>query len=124
MTTIATWTEVLDVMKIDGEIGDEAELTSYEVYGADNRTRKLKGSRNAGNVSIGVALLAGDPGQDAMRTAALADSPVAFKCALADGRTVMFPALCMAAKRSFSDDVVMLTFPLELTDDVTEVAAA
>ncbi|MDY8111155.1 phage tail tube protein [Fulvimarina sp. 2208YS6-2-32] len=124
MTAIATWTEVLDVTGFDGDIGDESELISYEVYGEDNRVRKLKGTRNAGNVSITVARLPNDAGQAAMRAGELADSPIAFRCDLANGDKVMFPALVMSAKRTIGDDVVRISYPLELTDDVTEVAAA
>ncbi len=125
MTAVAAWVEVNDVTGFDGDIGDESELISYEVYGADNRVRKLKGTRNAGNVSIKVARLPGDLGQDAMR-AAEADnaSTYAFKCELANGDKVMFPALVMSSKRTIGDSVVMLAYPLELTDDVTEVLAA
>ena len=123
MSTVTDWTEVADLSGIDGDLGDESELISYEVWGADNRVRKLKGTRNAGDVTVKVARLADDPGQTLMRVAEQASEPFGFKCQLENGDTFLFPALCMSAKRSSGDNVVMLAYPLQLTDDVTEVAA-
>ena len=125
MTAVTAWVQVNDLGGVDGDIGDESELLSYEVWGDDNRVRKIKGTRNAGNVSVKVARVPGDPGQDAMRAAEVDNANTyAFKCELANGDTVLFPALVMSAKRTIGDTVVMLTYPLELTDDVTEVLAA
>ena len=124
MTTITEWTEVKDVMGFDGDLGDESDLVSYETYGADNRVRKLKSTRNGGNFTVTVARLPGDAGQDQMRVGEMSDSPFAFKVELVNGDVLAFPGLVMSAKRSMGDDVVKLAYPVELTDDVTETLAA
>lgn len=123
LSAVVSWTEVSDLTDI-GDFGDEAEVVSYEVIG-DGRTRKLKGTRNAGTFDVTVARKAGDPGQDAMRVAELANSPVSLKVELEDGTQFLFAGLVMSAKRTLggANDVIKITYSIEITTEVDEVAA-
>ena len=123
LSLVAAWTEVADLTDI-GDFGDEAEAITYEVIG-DGRTRKLKGTRNAGTFDVTVARKAGDPGQDAMKVAELANSPVSLKVELEDGTQFLFAGLVMSAKRTLggANDVIKITYAIEITTEVDEVAA-
>lgn len=123
LSAVVSWTEVADLTDI-GDFGDEAEAITYEVIG-DGRTRKLKGTRNAGTFDVTVARKAGDPGQDAMKIAEMANSPVSLKVVLEDGTEFMFAGLVMSAKRTLggANDVIKVTYAIEITTEVDEVAA-
>lgn len=68
-----------------GDLGDSYQPVTF-VSLADGRTRKLKGTADAGDLTVTVAFDSADAGQDLMRTA-LADQSglYAFRVQVADG---------------------------------------
>lgn len=77
------YTPVGEVEEIP-QFGDETQIVEFIAL-ANSRVRKRKGSKNAGNLTIPVAFDSADTGQDAMRTAAAANSAYAFRIQLNDG---------------------------------------
>lgn len=71
------WVEILNTTNI-GSFGDTAtSVTSDEIGRA--RTRKAKGTRNAGTLALVCNLNGIDPGQNALRAAQLTNQDYAFK---------------------------------------------
>jgi len=66
-----------------GEFGDESEVVPFTPLAAD-RTMKLKGSRDAGDMALVVGLDAFDAGQTALIAAELTNFQYAFKVELDD----------------------------------------
>jgi len=128
----ATFVEVLGVENL-GEFGDEHEIVTFLALG-DGRTRKMKGTADAGTLELVVGRDGSDPGQVALRAAAKTKSRYAFKVTLDDQvtaatgnpTTFYFAALVGSARNSIgsANDVVKTTFPLLIDSAVYEMEAA
>jgi len=85
-----TWTAIGGVESISSFGDSSAEVTFTSL--ADARTQKLKGARDAGNITISMAFLGADTGQQALATAE-ADNTSAnynFKVTYSDGEIRYF----------------------------------
>lgn len=129
-----TYTEVKEVQNL-GELGDEAATVTFLSVG-DSRTRKLKGSRDAGTMTVVCGRDPLDPGQLAMRAAEGTKFEYAFKVTLADAAdandtssTYYFGALVGSRREGLggADDVTTITFALlintEIIEDLSEAVA-
>jgi hypothetical protein len=68
-----------------GDLGDTFQAVTFTALG-DGRVRKLKGTADAGDLTVTVAFDSTDTGQDAMRTALASQSnQYAFRLQVADG---------------------------------------
>lgn len=72
-----SWTEISWLESI-GQFGDESSEITFDAIG-ENRTQKLKGVRNAGNMELVMAIDPDDAGQDALRSAEQTPLDYAFK---------------------------------------------
>jgi len=124
------WTQIGGVTDL-GTIGDTAELiTSNQVAVA--RTRKMKGTRNAGSAQIVADLDYADPGQLALIAAERTKDTYAFKMVLADSPAGGIPseryfvALVMSAAEAYSEanNVMKLNATLEIDSNIVRVNAA
>lgn len=77
-----TWLEVKAVGSM-GETGTTTNLPTYDELATDV-TQKGKGISNAGDPEVEVRRIGNDPGQEAMRAAALTSDNYAFKYELND----------------------------------------
>ncbi|MFU0503655.1 iron ABC transporter substrate-binding protein [Pseudaminobacter sp. NGMCC 1.201702] len=124
------YTEIGEVESL-GEFGDEAADVTFTSL-SDARVRHLKGSRDAGVMSVVVGRDPLDLGQVAARAAEKTKFAYAFKVVAADAQdandtdsTFYFHALVQSAKENFgeSDNVVRTTFNLGITTAIIEVPA-
>lgn len=105
------WTEIKEVETI-GTFGDTAEVTTFTAI-RDGRVRKLKGSRDAGNVEIVAGLDYADAGQLALVAAEKTRNNYAFKIEFPDA-----PAGGTPSERYF---VALVTTATEQPDGVNAV---
>jgi Phage tail protein. len=128
--TGASWTEVKGTTNL-GAAGDTSELITSNQIGSA-RTRKLKGTRNAGSMTVVCDLDYGDPGQLALVAAEKAKETYAFKLEFNDapeGGTPsqrLFVALVMSASEELNEanSVMSLNATLEIDSNIVRVAAA
>lgn len=129
-TGAPTWTEVGGTTNL-GSSGDTSELiTSNHINNA--RTRKLKGTKNAGSMSVVCDLDYADPGQIAVIAAEKAKETYAFKIQFNDapaGGTPSeryFVALVMSAGEQLDEanNTMKLSAALEIDSNIVRVAAA
>jgi hypothetical protein len=114
-----------------GTVGDTAELVTSNQIGS-NRTRKLKGTRNAGAMQVVCDLDPGDPGQIALIAAEKSRGRYAFRVTFndaPDGGTPSyryFRALVMSATEQYDEanSVMKLNATLELDTNIVKVNAA
>lgn len=130
-----TWTRVLGTTNI-GSAGDTAELITSNQIDTGNpevsRTRKMKGSRNAGSMQLVCDLDYADPGQLALVAAEKTKESYAFKVEFNDapvGGTPSvryFVALVMSASEQLDEanNVMKLNATLEIDSNIVRVAAA
>lgn len=125
-----TWVEVKPVTNL-GDFGDEAQSITVDVVG-EGRTRKLKGTRNAGEMAVTCAWDALDPGQIAVRAAEKTPFAYDFKLEANDAAdsndtasTFYFGALVRSARRTQGgpNDVVSMAMTLDVTTEILEVPA-
>lgn len=114
-----------------GEFGDTAEEVTFTAL-ADRRTRKFKGSFNAGTLTIICGSDPADAGQDAMLAAFLSDFDYNFKVTLNDEVTVsgtpstlFFSGKVMSKTRNVGqvNNVVRQTFAVGINTEILEVTA-
>lgn len=125
-----SWTQIGGVTNL-GSFGDTAELISTN-HVAESRVRKLKGTKNAGQMTIICDIDSADPGQIAARAAANAKETYAFKVEFNDappGGTPSaryFVALVMSASEELNEanNVMKLNLPLEIDSNIVRVDAA
>lgn len=125
-----SWVEVKGLTNL-GSAGDSAELVTSNQIGI-SRTRKLKGSRNAGSMQIVADLDYADAGQLALIAAEKTDKAVAFKVIFDDAPTGgtpserYFVALVMSAGEQWNEanSVMALNATLEIDSNIVRVAAA
>lgn len=128
--TGASWTEVKGTTNL-GAAGDTSELITSNQIGSA-RTRKLKGTRNAGSMTVVCDLDYADPGQLALVAAEKAKETYAFKIQFNDapeGGTPSeryFVALVMSASEEMNEanSVMSLNATLEIDSNIVRVAAA
>lgn len=125
-----TWTEVGGTTNL-GSAGDTSELITSNQIG-NGRTRKVKGTRNAGSMQVICDLDYADPGQLALVAAEKTRETYAFRItfndAPADGTPSVryFTALVMSAGEQFDEanSVMKLDATLEIDSNIVRVAAA
>jgi hypothetical protein len=126
-----TWVEVGEVENL-GEFGDESSAINFLSVG-DARTRKLKGARDAGTLTITCGRDPFDPGQIALRAAEKTKFEYAFKITATDApdandtdTSYYFGALVMSARDSYgtADTVVTTAFALGINTPILEDTAA
>ena len=128
-----TWTLVGGVTNM-GTIGDSAELITSNVIN-EGRTRKLKGTLNAGSAQVICNLDYADAGQIAVRAAAKARNTYAIKIEFNDKPATgaspknsirYFTALVMSAVEQFNEanNVMELHVTLEIDSNIVEVPAS
>lgn len=125
-----TWTEVGEVEDL-GEFGDEANEVTFTSLG-DRRTRKYKGSYNAGNIPVVCGSDPSDTGQSYMAAALAEDFDYPFKIELNDEVTIggtPTTLYCygkvMTKRRNVgnSENIVRQSFTVGVNSEFIEVAA-
>lgn len=126
-----TWTEIKGATNL-GTAGDTAALITSEQI-AIRRTRKMKGTRNAGSMQVVCDLDYSDAGQLALIAAEKTDDTYAFRIEFADapvgGGTNSFRyfvALVMSVSEALEEanNAMKLNATLELDSNIVRVAAA
>ena len=125
-----TWVEIKGHTNLGG-VGDTSELITSDHIGIA-RTRKLKGTRNAGSMTLVCDLDYSDAGQAALLAAEAARHSYAFKIVLNDappGGTPsirFFVAYVMQSAEEFNEanSVMKLNATLEVDSNVVRVNAA
>jgi hypothetical protein len=127
-----SWTEI-DGWETMGSFGDAAEIITTQLIGRQ-RDLKMKGTRNAGTMENNFAIIRGDTGQAALRTAEASDANYAFRIQFDDTpagsaptpTTVYFIGLVMSASETGggANTVQMLSSTIEINGNIVIVAAA
>lgn len=126
-----TYAEVGEVEDL-GEFGDQAEEVTFTAL-ANRRTRKFKGSFNAGTVTAVCGFDSSDAGQDAMIAAFASDDDYNFRVMLNDTpaggstpTTLYFRGKVMSKQKNVGNvsNVVRQTFAIGINSEIIEVAAA
>lgn len=130
--TSQTWTEISGAEDL-GTAGDKADVISVKVVGSD-RTKKMLGTKDAGQMAVVCALDASDAGQLAAIAANKSQALTAFKLEFPDkpaGETAtpttrFFAAYVSGAEEGYSsaDNEIKLTLTLEINTNIVAVAAS
>ena len=131
--TSQTWTEITGCTDI-GRIGDSAQLITSDHVGAA-RTRKLKGTRNAGSMALVCDLDYADAGQLALIAAEKSKDTYAFRVTFNDAPATgsspkpsqrLFVAMVMEAAEQLggANNVMQLNATLEIDSNIVRVAAS
>lgn len=122
---ISDWVEVEEIEDF-GEHGDTAAKITFESV-ADSRTRKLKGTRDAGTKTIVVGVDPLDDGQVALAAAQATDFNYAFKVVRSDARAANYTNTVEyfiglvsgeAVNQGSVNNVVKQTFPIDLNTKI------
>lgn len=119
-----TWTEIGETESL-GSVGDTSSEITFDSINA-SRTRRLKGTRNAGTMEIVCGLDPDDAGQLAAIAAERAAGDYAFRVVLSDGVSErMFIAQVGGASEQFdsANSVTKLNLTLWVNSNVVKVAA-
>lgn len=125
------WTEILEIESL-GDFGDTSANVNFSSI-QDGRVRKLKGSRDAGNMALICGFDARDPGQLALRAAQATSFQFAFKLIASDKRlpsdepTIFyFNGLVESQKTNFgaSNNVAKTTFTIGINTAIAELPCA
>jgi hypothetical protein len=123
-----SWVEV-GFMETIGEYGDESASIDFAVLG-DGRVRKAKGARNAGALSVTVAHIPDDAGQQDLEDAEATYNNYPFKVELPNKLTSggtnefqYFIGLVMSKRLNVggNDNVVRRTFNIGVNSKITTV---
>lgn len=125
-----SWVEIGGLTNL-GELGDTAELITANII-ALGRTKKVKGTRNAGSMAIVAAHDAQNEGQQLLRSAEATENNYAFKLVFNDAPVDgtpserQFIALVMGARNQFNEanSVMNLMGALEINSNLVQVEAA
>lgn len=125
-----SWLEIGGLTNM-GEFGDQSELISANIIPI-NRTKKAKGSRNAGSQALVFAADYGDAGQVALRAAEKTDDNYAIRVVFNDAPAGGTPseriyiALVMGARYAFNEanNFNALNVALEINSNIVEVQAS
>ena len=129
-TALAAATEISGTTNL-GSTGDTAQLITSDQIGS-GRTRKAKGTRNAGSMQLVCDIDMSDPGQIALIAAENTSNSYAFKLEFNDapaGGTPsqrLFTAFVMSASEQYDEanSVMKLNSALEIDSNIVRVAAA
>lgn len=125
-----TYVEVGEVEDL-GEFGDESEVITFGSLN-DSRTRKLKGLRDAGTMSVVCGADDSDAGQDAMVVAEASSLDFNFKVVLNDQLTLSgtpsehyFRGKVMSKRLSVgsANNVVRKTFNVGINTEILTISA-
>ena len=124
------WTEIGGLSNL-GSAGDTSELVTFNAI-KEKRTRKMKGTRNAGTMQTVAGLDYADPGQLALIEAEKSDHSFPFKVVFNDapaGGTPsqrLFVAFVMSTAEQWDEanSVMALNSTLEIDSNIVRVAAA
>lgn len=125
-----SWTPVGEVEDL-GEFGDEASEITFTAL-ANRRTRKFKGTFNAGTVTVQAGSDPEDAGQLAMIAAFASDLDYPFRVTLNDQlteagepTTLYFGGKVMSKRRNVGnvENVVRQNFPVGINTEIIEVPA-
>jgi hypothetical protein len=108
------------------EFGDTAASVTFTGL-SDGRTQKLKGSRDAGNMTISMGFIGGDDGQEDLADAE-ADNTSAnysFKVEFSDGEIRYFAGQVGSVVESIggADNVLMLNCEVRINTSIIKIAA-
>ena len=125
-----TWTEIKGTTNLGGA-GDTSELITSNQVGS-GRTRKAKGTRNAGSMQLVCDIDIADAGQLALIAAEKTRDSYAFKLEFNDApsggtpSTRYFTAFIMSASEQYDEanSVMKLNATLEIDSNIVRVAAA
>lgn len=125
-----SWVEINWAENI-GAFGDESAEITFEAIG-EGRTIKLKGTRNAGNVSLVFGADYEDAGQAALRAAEATPHDYAFKVEFDDAPSGGTPSLryfiakVMSARETLdsANNVIKLNATLGINSNIVRVDAA
>ena len=125
-----SWVEISWVENM-GNFGDQSAEITFDAIG-ENRTLKLKGTRNAGNMDLVCGLVADDAGQLLLRDAETNPDDYAFKVEFNDapvGGTPSeryFIAKIMSVRETLdtANNVVKLNATLGINSNIVSVAAS
>jgi hypothetical protein len=121
------WVEIGETEDL-GEFGDEASEVTFTAL-SNRRTRKFKGTFNAGTVTVQTGSDPSDAGQAAMIAAFASDLDYPFKIALNDELTVSgtpttlyFIGKVMSKRRNVGnvENVVRQSFPIGVNSKIVE----
>lgn len=124
---LLTWTEVGEVEDL-GEFGDEASEITFTAL-ANRRTRKFKGTFNAGTVTVQAGSDPADDGQAAMIAAFDSDLDFPFRIQLNDQltlagspTTLYFGGKVMSKRRNVGnvENVVRQSYPVGVNTRIVE----
>lgn len=125
-----SWVEVTMVETI-GAFGDEASSITFDSIG-QSRTYKLKGNRNAGDISLVTAIKYSDQGQATLRGAETTSNNYAFKVLFNDmpsggtsGSIRYFVGLVMSAREQLdgANNVMKLNVTIAVNSNIVRVNA-
>lgn len=128
--TSDTYTAIGQVTTI-GDFGDTAEEIKVNTI-SDDRTYKLKGQRDAGDLTLECAFNDADPGQRALLAAMVSDGNYSFKIVMnnpgagGNGNTTYFRGLVMSAqtKMGAANTAIMLTSKIAINTAPLAIAAS
>lgn len=118
------WTEIGEVSDL-GEFGREYSEVTFNPLG-DRRTVKRKGSYNDGNVTMTMARVPYEDGQEDLIAARDSDSSVPIKVVLQDLTVIYFAAQVMSYTVNVGsvDQITTASVTLGITDDILEDLSA
>lgn len=125
-----SWVEIGGLVNM-GEVGDSNDLITANLI-AKNRTKKAKGTANAGSMALVAAADWNDEGQQAMRAAQKTSDNFAFKIVFNDappGGTPSerkFIGLVMGARNQFNEanSILNLASTIEVNSNIVPIEAA
>lgn len=117
------WIEIGEVSDL-GEFGREYNVVNFNPLG-DRKTVKRKGSYNDGTVSMQVAKVGSDGGQQICKTALDSDSSYPFRITLQDGTVFYFTAQVTSFTTNVGsvDQITSAAINLEIDNNIIEAAA-
>lgn len=120
-----TWTKIGEVTSIGGS-GKQFEIVTHKPLDTRN-TFKRKGSYDNGNMSIGLAVGIGDPGQEILEDAAESDDSYYFRVKEPSGRIRYIPgqvSQLMDDDIGSSDTIISQTAQIAVDGDILRVNPA
>ena len=105
-----------------GEVGREYNVVNHNPI-SNRLTQKIKGSFNAGSITLQFGRDFTDAGQSVLFTASRSDSPYSFVIVLQNGKRLYFTGLVTSFKTSVGsvDQITAASCVIELQTDVIEV---
>lgn len=114
--TSQSWTEIGETETI-GTYGDSAAEITFDSISA-SRTRRLKGTRNAGTLDLTCGLVTTDAGQQALIAAELTNADYAFKVVFPDA-----PTGGTGSERKFAAKVAQASEQLDSANNVAKLVS-